>query len=233
LRLDPENEWARHGIVEALKARNFIYAVVLKYFLWMSRFSRRGQWFIILGGYFGNQMLSSVSGSNPDLRPWLLPLRILYFVFVLMTWMASPFFNLMLRLNRFGRLVLTREQTIGSTWFGLCLLCALLGLAGCFWRGFDVPWLMAALVFGFLLFPVASVYRCPSGWRRNTMAGIAIGLALFGIAAILFTTPGLESTSPGAKASINFGWGLFSICLLGAVASTWLVNILGTYRPRR
>src|SRR5579871_5018208 len=31
LRLDPENAWARHGIIEALKARNFVYAVMLKY----------------------------------------------------------------------------------------------------------------------------------------------------------------------------------------------------------
>ena len=49
LRLDPDNDWARQGIVEALKARNVIYAVMLKYFLWMSRLSGRVQWAIILG----------------------------------------------------------------------------------------------------------------------------------------------------------------------------------------
>src|SRR5262249_35174190 len=103
LRLDPENEWARQGIVEALQARNVIYAVMLKYFLWMSRFSNRAQWGIILGAYFGNRLLSALAHSNPDLAPWILPLRILYVCFALMTWMASPFFNLLLRINRFGR----------------------------------------------------------------------------------------------------------------------------------
>src|SRR5206468_3894993 len=76
LRLDPENAWARHGIVEALKARNLIYAVMLKYFLWMSKLSRQAQWAIILIGYFGNQMLGSMARTNPRLAPWVLPLRI-------------------------------------------------------------------------------------------------------------------------------------------------------------
>lgn len=37
LRLDPTNEYARHGMVEALKARNPIYRWILAYFLWMGR----------------------------------------------------------------------------------------------------------------------------------------------------------------------------------------------------
>ena len=96
LRLDPQNEWARQGIIEALKAKNIIYALMLKYFLWMAKFSRRAQWLILIGGYFGNQMLGSLSQSNPELAPWVLPLRILYVVFALMTWLAYPFFNLLL-----------------------------------------------------------------------------------------------------------------------------------------
>src|SRR6185436_9021657 len=81
LRLDPANEWARHGIVEALKARNIIYAVMLKYFLWMARLSRGARWGIILGGYFGIQLLASMARSNPAIAPWILPLRILYITF--------------------------------------------------------------------------------------------------------------------------------------------------------
>src|SRR5690606_1373599 len=53
LRLDPNYEYAQHGIVEALKARNFIYRWMLAYFLWMSRLSDRAKWGVILGGYFG------------------------------------------------------------------------------------------------------------------------------------------------------------------------------------
>ena len=100
LRLNPQNEWARQGIVEALKARHFIYAWMLKYFLWMARFSRRGQWGIVLGGYFGYRILGAIASNNPGLAPWVLPLQILYIAFALMTWLAYPFFNLLLRLNK-------------------------------------------------------------------------------------------------------------------------------------
>src|SRR5512133_875707 len=130
LRLDPENEWARQGIVEALKARYFIYALMLRYFLWMSRLSSGAQWGIILGGYFGYRLSRALSSSYPNIAPLLLPVQIAYLGFVLLTWTADPVFNLLLRLNRFGRLALSREQIVASNWIGGCLLVAVLALLG-------------------------------------------------------------------------------------------------------
>jgi tetratricopeptide (TPR) repeat protein len=232
LRLDPENEWARRGMVEALKARNIVYALILKYFLWMSHFSRRGQWGIILGGYFGARLLGIISAERPELAPWLLPLRILYVCFALMTWMAAPFFNLLLRLNRFGRLVLSREQIIASNWFGLCLLLALVALVG--WAaGFGALWLMAAVVFGFLLIPVSATFRCASGWPRNTMGAIAIGLAVLGVVALaMLASTGLHPS--GGKDDLPTApFALFLCVIIGCGASTWLTNILRSRRGRR
>lgn len=233
LRLEPENEWAQHGIVEALKARNIIYAVMLKYFLWMSRFSRRAQWAIILGGYFGNRLLGSLATSNPDLAPWVLPLRILYVSFALMTWMAYPFFNLLLRINRFGRLVLSPEQTVASAWFGLCLLCAVLSLAGCIAFGFNSPWLIAAVVFGFLLLPVSAIYRCGPGWPRHSMAGLTIALVLLGAAAIVLFSLAEFEHEEAARQSLTTGTNLFQGFLIGAVGSTWLANLLRSGPAKR
>lgn len=230
LRLDPENEWARQGIVEALKARHAIYALMLKYFLWMSRFSQRGQWAIILGAYFGNRLLGALAASNPELAPWILPVRILYVCFAMMTWMASPFFNLLLRMNPFGRLVLSREETIASTWFGACLLAALIGLAASILNDFKDPWLTMLMVFGFLLFPVSTVYRCPSGWPRRIMAGVTILLAVSGMTAVVLTAPAVQRGLPGGG---NPGSVLFGLVLLGSVASTWVTNIVRTQRRRR
>ena len=224
LRLDPENNWARQGMVEALKARNIIYALMLKYFLWMGKFSSRAQWGIILAGYFGNRMLEALSQARPDLAPWILPLRILYIVFALMTWLAYPFFNLLLRLNRFGRYALSREQTVASNWFGLCLAVALGGLVMCLVKGFVAPWLIIALVFGFLLIPVSVVFRCHAGSSRNIMAGVTIVLALLGIGAIL-----VRFVSGGPSDASSMLLGLFA---LGAMASTWIANILVMRRPR-
>jgi len=225
LRLDPENEWARQGIIEALKARNFIYALMLKYFLWMAKFSQRGQWAILLVGYFGNQILRGLSNSNPELAPWILPLRILYIVFALMTWLAYPFFNLLLRVNKFGRLVLSCEQTVATNWFGLCLLLALAGLAACLVKGFVAPWIMIAMVFGFLLLPVSGIFKCHTGWPRNVMALMTITLALLGIGGII-----ARLAAQGESDAANILVGLF---VFGIIASTWIINLLIMQRPKR
>ncbi len=224
LRLDPQNEWARQGIIEALKARNIIYALMLKYFLWMAKFSRRGLWGIVLAGYFGNQILSSVARTNPDWAPWILPLRILYIVFALMTWLAYPFFNLLLRLNKFGRMVLSREQTAATNWFGLCLLIALIGLIACVIKGFNSPWLILALVFGLLLLPVTAIFRCPAGWPRNIMVGLTLVLALLGLGSIAVALMDHDMTANATS--------LLSLFAMGIFASTWAANFLVMQRPK-
>jgi len=225
LRLDPQNEWARQGIIEALKARNFIYALMLKYFLWMSRLSSGAQWGIILGGYFGNKMLGALAQSKPELAPWILPLRILYLAFALMTWLAYPFFTLLLRLNKFGRLCLSREETTASNWFGLCLLLALSGLGVCVFKGFQMPWLAMPLVYALLLIPVSLVYRCHSGWPRTTMAVIAITLAVLGKIGLLLLV--LHIGEP------NGAYGIIGLFVMGAIATMWIGNVLVMKRPQR
>lgn len=230
LRLDPELEWARAGIVEALKARNFIYAIALRYFLWMSKLTPRAQFGIILGGYFANRILVGVSRSNPDLAPFILPFRIIYVAFVVLTWTADPLFNLLLRLNRFGRLVLSREQTIASNWVGSCVGLALAGLLGYFVAGYT-PLLNVALVFGLLVIPLAGTFNCPAGWPRKWMARYTAGMAMVGILAMVLefadSTPGAKGGPPGPSAL------LFAVFFLAAFFSSWVANFLITRRPRK
>jgi hypothetical protein len=199
----------------------------------MSRFSKRGQWGIILAGFLGNRILAAISAASPELAPWILPIRIVYICFALMTWMAYPFFNLLLRINRFGRLVLSREQTVASNWFGLCLLCALVALGGTIIEGTKSPWLVAAIVFGFLLLPVSAVFRCQEGWPRNVMAGLTIAVALLGFGAVAsFAVIGSKPASE-ADLAVTGTEALFMLFLIGAVASTWIANILRSQRVRR
>jgi Flp pilus assembly protein TadD len=235
LRLDPQNEWARQGIIEALKARHFIYALMLKYFLFMAKLSKQAQWGIILGAYFGNQLLRALARTNPALEPWVLPLLIIYFAFAIMTWIASPLFNLVLRLNRFGRMVLSREQIVASNWIGLVLLLALLSLAGSLVFGFNSPWIIAAFIFGLLLFPVAGTFRCPSGSARVMMAAYTGLIAAIGITAITLFFLASLNHDPGADNSPDnsLAQTLFTISIVGAVGSSWIVNLLVSRRQRR
>jgi hypothetical protein len=161
----------------------------------MSKLSSGAQWGIILGGYFGNRLLGSLARSNPDLAPWVLPLRILYITFVVLTWTAYPMFNLLLRLNRFGRLALTPQQTVESNWVGSVFLLAMISLVGCLVMGFGSPWLMSLAVFGLLLLPLSGLFRCHVGWPRNVMLAAVIGLALIGLVAIAMLWNGRERNS--------------------------------------
>ena len=90
LRLDPELDWARQGMIEALKAGNPLYGLMLRYFLWTGRLSRRGQWAVVLGGYVAFRLLGGVAADVPASRPVVVPLLVLYALFVLLTWVASP-----------------------------------------------------------------------------------------------------------------------------------------------
>jgi tetratricopeptide (TPR) repeat protein len=223
LRLDPENDWAKSGIVEALKARNFIYAIFLKYLFFMSRLSRGAQWGIIIGGYVGNNILRSVARSNPTLDPWIMPIRILYLAFVILTWTAHPLFDLLLRLNRFGRLALTREQIVASNWIGSTLALALLCLAGMFLTTAKVAFLLAALVFAGLIIPLAATFRMARGWPRQVMAAYTAAMALAGLFAVSAHLGGDKQT-----ASAVLGFFLIALFL-----SSWLANWLGMQRVKR
>ena len=229
LRLDPDLEWARAGIVEALKARHFVYRWVLMYFLWMARLSERAQWGILVGGYVGYRILVNVARNSPAVAPYVWPLVIAYIVFVLMSWLADPLFNLLLRLNRFGRLALSREQRVTSNWVALLLLGAAASGAWALWR--DDAWSGAAAVACVcLMIPTSSVLKCQPGWPRWTMLAVTIALALLASAAVA-----LHAAGGGVKDAVwtRLANGAFMLFLYGTLAASFASNYLRTVQPQR
>lgn len=231
LRLEPGNEFARAGIIEALKARNPLYAVMLKYFMWMSKLSGKAQWGIVIGGFIGYRMLIRLSDANPALSPYLMPLIIAYAVFAIMTWLAYPFFNLTLRLSRFGRHALSRDQTVAANFVGLCLGGA---LATCIawllgaWEGLA----LAAIALGLLTLPVSAVFYCSPGWPRRLMTVYTIGLAL--TAASLLGLEAYATLSPAPRESVmKAAPVLLWTFIIGIFLSQWMANFLAGVRPRR
>jgi len=230
LRLDPANDWARSGLVEALKAGNPLYAVMLKYFLWMQKLSDRARWGIIVGGYFANRLMGGLARSNPDLAPWLLPFRILYVVFAVFTWLAHPIFNLMLFLHPIGRHALDREQRAQATWVGLCLGLAISSLGLWFGSGRNAAYIIPALVFGLLAIPTAAIFGCQKGWPRVTMLAITLGLAAAGLTATgIMGFMDVPKNSPLAA----LGGGSFGLFLIGVFISQWVASWLSQQRPAR
>lgn len=230
LRLEPGNEWARAGLVEALKAGNPIYALVLKYFLWMRKLSPGARWGIVIGGYFGSRMLGAMSASNPDLAPWLLPLRALYICFALLTWLAAPICNLFLFVHPVGRYALNKRERLQATLVAACLAPALLLALAALQRAFRSDDLVAAMIMGLLAVPVAAIHACHEGWPRKTMAAIAIALALLGVTAAAL----LALVHPGSDSELaNSTVKLATTFFIGIFISMWVANYLMSQRPTR
>jgi Tfp pilus assembly protein PilF len=217
LRLEPGMDYARRGLVEALKARNPIYSLVLRYFLFMNRLSLRSQWLIILGGVFGMRALDSVANQNPGFEPFVLPVRIAYVIFVIMTWISSPLFNLLLFANRQGRHALSKSQKREALMVGALVGLALAALAA--WIVTPLGYYLAILT-GLFIIPVSGIYKVPRGWPRAIMALYSTGLLL-----VLLAFFAAMILGGGEILILMFIWG----CVGAAV----LVNVLLMVNVRR
>jgi tetratricopeptide (TPR) repeat protein len=214
LRLNPDLAWARQGIVEALRARNPIYWVLLRYFLWMSRLGSQAQWGIVLGLFVLSRLLRTVAATSPALAPWIAPILILYAAFAMLTWAARPLFDLFLRLNRFGRYALTKTQIAASNWVGLCLIAALVLLVLGLTPGSGMP-VSAAMIPAAMIVPVSSLFRVRPGRKRQVLVTYTVLLTLVGLGSVA-----LLSLNPSLANS------LFTVFAVGWVAYTWVANIL-------
>ncbi|MEM8885740.1 MAG: tetratricopeptide repeat protein [Planctomycetota bacterium] len=214
LRLEPENEWAREGLVEAIKARNPIYRVVLRYMFFMSRQSTGMRWGIIIGAWFLYRVVRKVSRENPDLAPWLAPLIVIYLAFVMLSWFGDHFFNLLLRVHPQGRYALSKQQRHGANAIGVLLVLMIGAVVA--WALTEQPLRTAAMVAGLytfcLMIPVSGYFSCERSGPRRAI-GILIGVhLLLGIAMLVTFFTG---TDPGAVGLI---W------VLTIIASPWFVN---------
>jgi tetratricopeptide (TPR) repeat protein len=190
LRLDPTLDYAREGMLEALKARNPIYRAMLAYFLWIGSLSGKYQWAFIVGIFFGGRIIR----SGAEKQPMLLPLVILFYAFIYLSWTAVPMFNLLLRFDRFGRHILTRDQRVATNWFGSFFVAALAALA--WWltdRTNDFAW-EVLLFFAVLSLCVAATFG-RQGRARKILAITTGILASSGAASLLLAFTDLQSLS--------------------------------------
>ena len=178
LRLSPDLEYARQGMLEALKARNPVYRLMLAYFLWMGRQSGKLQWAFILGTMFGMRAVRTLAEQRPELGVVLWPVVIAFYLFIYLSWTAGPMFNLLLRFDRFGRLVLSRDERRATNWFGAAVLVALAGLT--LWGSGDDAGMFAAIVGAILSVCVAITFnrteKKRAGFAIATLVMAAIGL---------------------------------------------------------
>jgi tetratricopeptide (TPR) repeat protein len=182
LRLEPTMDWARSGIVAAMKARNIVYRYLLQYFFWISRLDRRVQWGVIFGGFIAFRLIQGVARATPDIAPLAWVLIAAYLAFVYLTWSADTLFNLLLRLDRFGRLALSRNEMIASNLAGSTLLVGLLGLGWWAVAG-SASGLSLALWGVIMVIPIGGAFR-RAGSGRLILIAFTVILALLGLVGV-------------------------------------------------
>lgn len=187
LRLDPQNDMARMGLITALNNRSFLFRIVHKFYVILSRINGRAAFLLIFGAWALVQVLSQLADAFPILRPILLPVIVLYAVFVVLTWIANPLFNTFLRFHPFGQHLLNRSQTWASNLIAPCLMLSLfsLVLGGLFadiWLG-----VLAGAYWLGLAIPIAGTFSVDEPRRRLALAAITVVIGLIPVAGTLMS----------------------------------------------
>ncbi|WP_378176601.1 tetratricopeptide repeat protein [Aquimarina sp. SS2-1] len=124
LKNDPTSRYAKDGMLESIKAKNFVYRLFLKYSFWVSNMKEGNQWAFIIGLYIAYRI--AVFLLSKTAYPYLAYFVIVpYLLFALGGWIIGPLSNAILLLNPNGKYLLeTKDRVSGmlfATLFGLAI----------------------------------------------------------------------------------------------------------------
>ena len=190
LRLDAELEWARIGMVEALRSGVPFYRFVLRYHLQMESLNEEERWALVVGESYLAQFITVVGCSTVVLFPLTLLYLTVRSVFIYLTWAMRPLTGLFLRLHPFGRYCLDGDEKREAAW----ALPGVLGLVGTAAMAVvrpSVAWPVGMLVSLYAVSGAGAVFSVPSGWPRWLVALVALAYQGLGVltTALLLVSP--------------------------------------------
>ena len=210
LRLDPTNDYAKHGLKEAIKAKNILYRYVLKYFLWMNKMQQKGRWTFIIGLFVLYQVLLMVANTSTFWASVLSPFILLYIILAFSSWIAVPISNLFLRFHPMGKYALERDEVLGSNVVG--------GLVGVVLGGLLIFYLMG------------NSFYLSEGRFVVTTAGANLFNAIFVCGLLLIPVGGLFMSRPGTEGRRKLTYFVLVLVALALMALftdfTWPINAL-------
>jgi hypothetical protein len=171
LRLRPGDARARSGVVEALKARHPLYRRVLATFFAISRFSPMSQVGLMLVAFLALRVIIVLARKNAEWAPFLWPPVIVILGLFVLFGLASPLFDVVLKLDPLGRDSLSDDQRRGANLLILNLVLPLPVLFLAIWLGSGlgvVVWILLTMT----ALPSSAVYRCAPGWPRWAIMAI-------------------------------------------------------------
>lgn len=216
---EPEMEWAREGLMHALRARYPVYGLVLRYTLWMSKHSHRLQQQITLATYVGARVFGELLKRYPGLAVFAAPLLVVWRLFCYLTWTVRAGSTLLLRMTKYGRALVNRDEVLESNLVGGFWLSAL--VLWCYHYFID-PFALQGKIGPalFLTLPMvwSATFDCHVGWPRQLSAAISVVMTTAGLLGLLFLSFNLVWAIHCLK---FYFYGLGPILLL----SQYLVNV--------
>lgn len=171
----------------------------------MSTLSPKVQMVLVLGLVFGQGIAVSIADSVPVLRP-LLPFIIFgYLGFVWMSWCGPMLFNLVLRFDRFGRMVLSPKERTQSTIVGIYLLVAAGWVCASLATG-EVGLALPAIPFALALIPLNGVFASSNNVVFWIMVAVTAAATWYALSACLPNGGGADDFFTSIKISVYSTW---------------------------
>lgn len=184
---DPESEWARDGLLHALRARYPLYGVILRYMLWMSKHSHKLQQQITLATYLGARLLKELLARYPGLAIVLGPLLVVWRLFCYLTWTIRAATTLLLRFTKHGRAIVNNEEILESNLVGGAWLAALvIWLYHTYVDPFTYLGKIGPAVFLSLPMIWSGPFDCSPGWPRKVSTAITGVLTVAALVGVVF-----------------------------------------------
>ncbi len=216
LRLDPESDMAREGLLESFRARSWFYRAYLSYCFFMQRYTEGKQWMIFLGAFAVYQVSRKyLETINPVYSGVLVAV---WLGLVLWVWLAPGIGNFLILLDRSARLALKpAERHQGIAVGGIFALGALATIAGLV-SGY-YPVLLAGVGLLATTIPASLTFGNVSSRGRLVFGSITV--LLYAAVGTMIVLEWVRHPAP--MHPLSSGLGLFA--LFATVACTWLGNI--------
>ncbi|MDF1851269.1 MAG: tetratricopeptide repeat protein [Verrucomicrobiales bacterium] len=225
LRIDPELDMAREGLIESFRARSIFYRAYLSYVFFLQRFTQGRKWMILIGIIVIYQVSWRLLERVHPMAA--VGVGLLFLTLVMWIWLAPGVGNFLILMDRSARLALRpREKGQGIAVGGAVVVGLVLVTVGVFAE------ILPAIFSGGCL--IASAVPASLSWGNESRAGRrvfgSITGVLYGLAVILpLLLMGQKVTSEDDLPPLVAPISLFGLLLV--VASTWLGNLQSLRTP--
>jgi tetratricopeptide (TPR) repeat protein len=210
LRIDPNSDRARIGMTNAIKGTNFLYSLVLSYSFWVNNHKGNIGWGIGIGVFVLSRFLKVLAAVSPI----FLLLFIAIFALIYFSWILNPISNLILKYDKFGKYLLTKDETkaVNIVSIGLILGVVFITVGVIFSSTFF--YYLSFIAFT-LIIPFSNYYDSDEQEQTKRFLYYCYGLAALVVISLLIFF---------IDYNISFGFGI--AYLIGVIAYTWVKPFL-------